>query len=112
MKKSFTSILVIISILIFTGCQRTKPELYSSEEYNFEYPVNYIISTNNDNVLLFNTIMLNKNLLIQHRLYINNRMTYTLNGMLYMAIGHTTIQNTLQMVAVHHVFDHSDKYWM
>ncbi len=52
MKKSFTSILVIISILIFTGCQRTKPELYSSEEYNFEYPVNYIISTNNDNVLV------------------------------------------------------------
>ena len=52
MKKSFTSILVIISILVFTGCQSTKPELYSSEEYNFEYLENYSISITDDNVLI------------------------------------------------------------
>ena len=42
---------LIISILIFTGCQNANLETYSSDQYNFNYPNTYSISED-DNVLI------------------------------------------------------------
>ena len=42
---------LIISILIFTGCQNANLGTYSSDQYNFNYPNTYSISED-DNVLI------------------------------------------------------------